>query len=221
MKKPAQFTKNLLKWFETNQRRFPWRETANPYNILIAEVLLRKTDAKKVLSIYDTFIEKYPNCTKLASSGAELQNLLRPIGLYRKKAKDFVIMASIIETKYCRQIPESKDLLLKLPGVGNYIANAVLCFAFRQPYPLVDTNVIRVVTRVFSITAKTKRARTDAALWQFMEKMLPRDKCREFNLSIIDLGALICLLRKPKCQICPIGLICCYYNEKQKKQGTI
>lgn len=161
-----------------------------------------------MLNIYCSFISRYPNFESLSGSGNELQEFLQPLGLYRKRAKDLAAIAKIVKTEYNGELPRSRELLMKLPGVGDYVANAVLCFAFGKSAPLLDTNVIRVITRVFTVNTKAKRARTDTSLWQFMGRILPRTAYREFNLAVIDLGALVCLSRKPKCLICPIALIC-------------
>jgi A/G-specific adenine glycosylase len=212
MDKSRLFAQQLLKWFSKNRRSFPWRETSDPYKVLIAEVFLRKTDAGKVLGIYEHFVRRYPGFEALINADRrELEDFLRPLGLYRRKAKELMDLARIAATKHRGKVPHSREELLELPGVGDYIANAVLCFAFAKTVPLVDTNVIRVVTRVFSFKPKTKRARDDPEIWRDVRKIMPKGKARDFNLAMLDLAATTCLPRKPMCRICPVIPSCDYY----------
>ena len=214
MNKHRQFAQRLLIWFERNERVFPWRKTRNPYKILLAEIFLRKTDAAKVLGVYEHFIRRYAKLETLVNANErDLEDFLRPLGLYRRRAKELMNLAQIVTTKHRGEIPRSRKELLGLPGVGDYIANAVLCFAFGKDVPLLDTNVIRVVTRVFSFESKKKRVRDDPEIWRIVREMVPKSNSRNFNLAVLDLAATVCLPKKPKCLICPVSLICDYYNK--------
>lgn len=214
MDKPRFFAQQLLKWFSKNRRSFPWRETSDPYKVLVAEILLRKTDAGKVSRIYERFVRRYPSFEALINADQrELEDFLRPLGLYRCRAKELMDLARIVMAKHRGKVPHSRWELLELPGVGGYIANAVLCFAFGKTVPLVDTNIIRVVARVFSFKPKRKRARDDPEIWRETGKIVPNGKAREFNLAMLDLAAASCLPRKPVCGICPVTLLCDYYCE--------
>lgn len=212
MEKPRLFAQQLLKWFSKNRRDFPWRETKDPFKVLIAEILLRKTDAGKVLSVYEHFVRRYSSIEALINANdGQLENSLRPLGLYRRRAKELKDLAQMVANEYGGEIPRSREELLGLPGVGDYIANAVLCFAFGKDVPLLDTNVIRVVTRVFSFKPKRKRARDDPEIWRDVRKIIPKGKARDFNLAMLDLAAATCLPRKPVCGICPVIPSCDYY----------
>lgn len=213
MSKSDQFAQKLATWFEKNERIFPWRETSDPYRVLLAEIFLRKTDAKKVLGIYEHFIRHYPEFETLVNANVrDLENFLRPLGLYRRRAKELKNLAQIVMTRHRGEIPRSREELLGLPGVGDYIANAILCFVFGKDVPLLDTNVIRVVTRVFSFKPKRKRARDDPEMWRAVRQMVPRGKARDFNLATLDLAATICHPRKPECVVCPVLSLCDYYH---------
>lgn len=213
MQKSGEFKRRLLKWISENRRDFPWRETCDPYKVLIAEIFLRKTDARKVLSIYERFIRKYPGFEALIHvDRRELEDFLRPLGLYRRRAKELIDLAQMVETKHRGEVPHSREELLGLPGVGNYIANAVLCFAFGQDAPLLDTNVSRVVARVFSFESKKKRVRDDPEMWRAVRQMVPEGRARDFNLAVLDLAAKVCLPRKPECAICPVLSLCDYHR---------
>lgn len=119
-------------------------------------------------------------------------------------------LAEAIVHDHGGNVPDEKEQLMSLPLVGEYTANAVLCFAFGEELPLVDTNVIRIVSRVFSLSSKKKRPHTDAGLWKFVEEIIPNGKAREFNLAILDFGDSLCLATSPKCSICPMLNICDY-----------
>jgi A/G-specific adenine glycosylase len=117
-------------------------------------------------------------------------------------------LAQIVATEHRGEIPHLKEELLELPGIGDYIANAVLCFAYGESVPLLDTNIIRILERVFGIRSSKVRARTDKELWKAVERIIPPGKAKEFNLAMLDLAALICTSRNPKCSICPTADIC-------------
>lgn len=213
--KPEKVAQLLLKWFAENKRAFPWRETSDPYKVLMAEILLRKTDAGKVSTIYDHFVRKYPGFEALVNADAkELEQFLRPLGLYRRRTKELIDLAQIMTTEYHGEIPRSREELLKLPGVGDYIANAVLCFAFGEDLPLLDTNIGRVAIRVFSFKSEKKRVRDDPEMWQMVHRIVPKRRARDFNFAVLDLAAKVCIPRKPKCLVCPINLICDYCSRR-------
>jgi len=113
-------------------------------------------------------------------------------------------------------IPASQDDLLKLPGVGRYSANAVLCFAYGKDAPLVDVNAIRVFQRVFSVKSQKRRIKDDTTFWEFVAETIPKGKAREFNLAIIDFAHEVCRPKKPKCAICPLCVICIFASEEEK-----
>lgn len=208
------FAKKLLIWHRENALKFPWRETKDPYKILLAEILLRKTTRGQVKELFEELIRRYPNPEKLASAGIkELEKIIEPLGMQKKRALLLIKLAKTIVENYRGSVPEERNELLKLPGVGPYSANAVLCFAYGKQLPLVDTNVIRVVERVFQIKSRKARARTDPMIWSFVEKLIPKGKAREFNLAMLDFANLVCTPRNPKCYACPIKEICLYPNK--------
>jgi len=122
----------------------------------------------------------------------------------------------ILVTKFNGEVPDSQSDLLSLPGVGLYIANAVLCFAYGKDFPIVDTNVIRVFGRVFNFQSRRRRPKDDLELWIFVGKFIPHGKCRDFNLAIIDLAHLLCIPNNPHCKICPLSTICRYAIDNKR-----
>ena len=173
--------------------------------------MLQKTDSKKALSVYPSFIKKYPTPKHLAE--ANLGTLRREIHLLgiSDRARRLKATAKTILRLHGGKVPSERKQLLNLLGVGDYIANAVLCFAFAEDVPLLDTNVIRVIKRVFSVESSKKRARTDKKLWQFAGSLVPQGKAVGYNRGILDFAASVCTARNPNCQNCPIRELCDYY----------
>lgn len=212
MEKKEEFAKKILKWHQKNKRDFNWRRTGDPYKIIVAEIMLQKTDAKKVNEVYDGFIAKYPNVQVL--SEASLDELRREIILLgiHSRADRLKNLATEIIKDYGGEIPTGEEKLLKLPGVGNYIANAVLCFAFNKDVPLIDANIIRILERVFSIKSSKPRPRTDKSLWHAAKKIIPKGTAKAFNLSLLDFAAAICTAKNPRHEECPVKSLCDYYK---------
>lgn len=209
-----QFADLLLEWWRLNKRDFPWRKTSDPYNILIAEMLLRKTTAKQVNLLFARFLSKYPNPKVLSEAPEkEIEDLIRPLGMEHKRATLLKAVAKELTQKYNGNVPASQEELLKLPGVGSYVANALLCFAHGKDVPLVDTNAIRVFQRVFGFQSQKRRSKDDRALWDFVANTIPPGKAKDFNLAIIDHAHSICLPKNPRCPVCPVNILCKYAQE--------
>lgn len=203
------FAERLLAWFERNKRDFPWRRTRDPYKILVAEMMLQKTTSKQVAKLYDGFIEKYPSPASLANVAvSDIEAEIMPLGMEHRRALRFKRLAEIIVKKHAGEVPRNKNALVLLPGVGNYIANAVLCLGYDENVAMLDTNVVRVLQRFFGITSTKARARTDKALWKAYQQMIPKGKARDFNLAVLDFAALVCAAKNPKHEICPVSGSC-------------
>lgn len=186
-----EFVKKLLSWGGKHQRRFPWRGAKNPFHILIAEMMLQKTNAENVAKIYPRFVQRYKTSYALARADVRiLKKELHYLGIH-VRAKRMKLVAAKIEKQFNSKVPQNKEALLLFPGVGPYVANAVLCFAFNKDTALVDTNVISILKKFLNIKSKQKRPRNDRKLWLRIEKMIPRGRGKLFNRSIIDLSAYI------------------------------
>jgi len=211
MTKEKFFSKKLCLHYRNYRRSFPWRKTKNPFHILTSEIMLQKTDAQKVLKVFPHFIVKYSSPHAL--SIAILSILRKDIFLLgiHDRAKRLKETAKILIDRFNGYVPKEKDKLLTLRGVGDYIANAVLCFAFNKDVPIVDANVIRVIERFFSLKSKKVRPRTDKLIWQFAEKLVPKGNAKEYNRAILDFAALVCTAKKPNCLNCPISKKCDYF----------
>jgi A/G-specific adenine glycosylase len=197
----------LLKWYEKNGRRFPWREKRDPYQILIAEIMLQRTRADQVAPVYLDFVRELPTIEdlKTASVGQVRRYFVRLGLLWR--AKRVKQMADDIIQRFNGKIPQNRDQLLSIPSVGDYMADAVLAFAYGKDVAVVDSNVCRVVGRVFGLDWK-KEARRKLVFREIPGKLLPKGKAREFNWAIIDLGSVLCSPNNPLCWKCPLNRIC-------------
>lgn len=215
--KKVAFGRLILQWWKDNKRDFPWRHSKDPYNVLIAEMLLRKTTAQQVEKIYNIFLEKYPTPQALSNANeSELKNLLKPLGMEYRRAELFVKFGKIVSEKYRGSIPASPKELLQLPGVGPYTNNAVLSLSHGKDEAMVDTNTIRVVSRVFDFSSLKARARNDMKIWKLARSLVPRGKSRDFNLAVLDFASLVCRAGNPKCNICPLADACVFYKKELK-----
>jgi len=208
--KENKFTTQLLEWFSHNARDFPWRKETNPYKILVAEKLLQQTTYGHVLKVYNVFFEKFPNIQSLAQAEiSDIEGTIRRLGFQKQRAKQFKKIGLTILKEHKGKIPSNKGDLMELNGIGSYVANAVLCFAFNKDEPIVDMNVRRVVGRYFG-WKKIK----DKEIEKRLSRLIPKGKAKRFNWGIIDFSGLICS-RKPKCKICFLGDPCSYFGSLQ------
>jgi A/G-specific adenine glycosylase len=197
----------VLAWFRERGRDFPWRQTNDPYCVLIAELLLQRTRADLVEPLYHRFISSYPNAEALSTADPiHTEDLLRPLGFFHRSRRLAALGQALVQ-RHDGRVPRSKAALLALPGVGEYVANAVLTVAFRRRTPLVEPNIIRLLSRVLGRRSTRARPRDDAELWAFVGELLPQRRAREFSLGLVDLGALVCRER-PRCFECPLRRRC-------------
>jgi A/G-specific adenine glycosylase len=202
----------LKEWSISNLRKFSWRNRSNPYEILVAEILLKRTTAKAVSKIYDLFLEKYPSILHLSRANVEeLSNIMRSLGYYNQRAEQFKIISKHILNKYNKKFPYDMEGLKDIPFVGTYTACSILCFSYNLPYSMVDSNVIRVISRVFENSCEKANVKTIEII---ATSLIPDKHFKEFNLSLLDLGGTICMPRNPKCFRCPLANICDYFNNK-------
>lgn len=208
--KIKKFGESISEWGKFNMRNFPWRNTDDPYRILISEILLHRTKAEQVVKIYSEFLQKYPDIFSIARSSRQtLQKDLFSLGL-RWRAEKLLKMGRKIEKEYSGKIPNTIDELLKLPGIGEYTASAVLVFAFNKPAPLLDVNIVRVLGRYFCLEINENSRRSKfyrKLIVDIMNETFPRI----FSYSLIDLGSLICRKNlKNGCDQCPVKENCCF-----------
>lgn len=201
------FHSALLAWGSTHQRTYPWRETREPYHVLIAEVLLHRTRADQVEPLYRSFTQKYPTLPDAARASADdLYRMLAPAGLRWRIDALRRCVHQIIE-QYGGAVPETRAELEALPGIGHYIASAVRCFAFGHPDAVVDTNTVRIASRLFGFPV-TDSSRRNSAVHAAVKRLVDPAAPRESNFALLDLGALVCTPREPACSACPVLAFC-------------
>lgn len=205
------FQHTMLHYWESIGRHdLPWRTTDDPWQILLAEILLRKTTSKQALSVFEQLKAVRPEVMRDMDS-SELAEILKPLGIHEVRAQQIKDIAAGVAENDDESLL-SDDFLRSFRGIGRYISNSVRCCAFGVDVPALDTNMIRVIQRVFGWQSERKRAREDKKLWAFAETLVPANKCREFNWSVLDFGALVCTHRNPKCTDCLLNQHCNYYR---------
>jgi A/G-specific adenine glycosylase len=205
------FRRRLLDWYRRNGRDLPWRKTSDPYHILVSEVMLQQTQVDRVLPKYEEWLRKYPTLEALAAADeGDVSETWRPLGYNIRPRRLHAIARESVE-RYGGQLPGDEDTLLSFKGIGEYTAGAVLSFAFGQRAAILDTNVARVLFRVFVGRGNLKAHATRKHLWDVSRTVLPRTQVFDFNQALMDFGATLCTARKPKCLICPMRNGCSAY----------
>jgi A/G-specific adenine glycosylase len=214
------FSRLILRWFEKNRRDFPWRHKTDPYQILIAEIMLQRTKADQVAPVYEDFLREFPTLQTLHKADPErIRKYFASLGLLWRASLLGQMADDMIE-RFGGQIPSDRDELLSIPAVGDYMADAVLAFAFGQDVAVVDVNVCRVIGRVFGIEWKGE-ARRKPIFREILKELLPEGKAKEFNWGMIDLGSLICIAKIPMCWQCPLNRICSYARAGGLKASSV
>lgn len=204
----AKFRRRLLSWYLRHGRDLPWRRTRDPYAILVSEVMLQQTQVATVIPYYRNWLRRFPNFVSLARA-SQNEVLLAWQGLgYYSRARNLQATATAVLHDYRGQFPRSIEEMQRLPGIGKYTAHAVASFAFDQSVPIVEANTARVLTRLFNFRLSIDSSSGRRVLWQHATDLLPTSGARTFNSALLDLGALICVARNPKCDLCPVKPFC-------------
>jgi A/G-specific adenine glycosylase len=209
------FRRRLLRWFQRNGRDLPWRRTRDPYRILVSEVMLQQTQVERVRDYYKRFIRQYPTVRDLAAARpARVRESWEGLGYYAR-ARNLHAAARTIATRHQGRFPRSVEDVQSLPGVGRYTAGAVVSFAYGEPAPILDTNVRRVLTRIFVQRRASRPAQADRRLWALAEAVIPEGQAWAFNQALMDFGATLCTARNPQCPACPMCSLCAFYARRQ------
>ena len=214
---PAAFARRLLAWYDRSHRKLPWRVSpadhggraaADPYHVLVSEAMLQQTQVATVVPYFNRFIERFPTLADLAAADEqEVLRLWQGLGYY-SRARNLRAAARKVVNDYAGQLPQHRDELLKLPGVGRYTAGAVASIAFDRRAAILDGNVMRVLCRVDRVHADSRDRATHDLLWRRAEEILPRRRAGAFNSALMELGATVCTPRSPQCLICPVQEHC-------------
>ncbi len=226
----------LLNWFSANARDLPWRRTRDPYAIWVSEIMLQQTQVKTVIPYWERWMRELPSIKAAANASPDkIHKLWEGLGYYTR-ARNLQKAAQQIVEKHGGTFPRTFDDVLALPGIGRYTAGAICSIAFNQPTPILDGNVIRVLTRIFGIAENPKKKETNARLWKLAgelivhasrfthygaksrtrTRMKDEDDCYScLNQSLMELGALICTPRNPQCPICPVKKLCAAFRKNR------
>jgi A/G-specific adenine glycosylase len=217
----------LLRWFAANARDLPWRQTRDPYAIWVSEIMLQQTQVKTVIPFWERWLRELPTIQAAAEApSAKIHKLWEGLGYYTR-VRNLQKAARLIVEKHDGQFPEKFDDVLALPGIGRYTAGAICSIAFNQPTPILDGNVIRVLTRVFGIAENPKEKPANARLWRLAEELVINSKlknknsklcCSHLNQSLMELGALVCAPRNPQCGLCPVKRLCVAFQESRVEE---
>jgi len=217
----------LLDWFAANARDLPWRRTHDPYAVWVSEIMLQQTQVKTVIPFWNRWMMELPTIADAATvSSDKLHKLWEGLGYYTR-VRNLQKAAQSIVANHSGKFPENFDDVLALTGIGRYTAGAICSIAFNQPTPILDGNVIRVLTRIFGIAENPKEKKTNAHLWQLAEELVQNSKlntknskfsCSHLNQSLMELGALICTPRSPQCLLCPVQKLCVAFKEGRTEE---
>jgi A/G-specific adenine glycosylase len=202
------FRTRLLTWYRRHGRDLPWRKTDDPYHILVSEIMLQQTQVDRVLPKYAEWLEKYPSFQVLAAAPEhDVTTTWYPLG-YNIRPKRLQSIAREAVERYGGRLPADEETLLSFKGIGAYTAGAIRSFAFRERAAILDTNVARVLFRVFIGDGDLKSHAMTQHLWKVSETLVPRRDVFDFNQALMDFGAMVCPARNPKCLVCPMSKGC-------------
>src|SRR5829696_9017185 len=200
--------RSLLAWFKRHKRDLPWRASRDPYRVWLSEIMLQQTQVVTVVPYFDRIIAAFPNVEALAAADeADVLRLWEGLGYYRR-ARQLHAAARAIVGEHGGVFPDDPEAVRTLPGVGRYIAGAILSFAFDRPAPIVEANTQRVLARWLAWRDDLKTPASVARLWQAAAALVPPEGAGRFNQAFMELGATVCTPRAPLCLICPVAAEC-------------
>ncbi|NGP46572.1 A/G-specific adenine glycosylase [Bacillaceae bacterium SIJ1] len=224
------FQKQLIDWFQKEQRDLPWRQNKDPYSIWLSEVMLQQTRVDTVIPYFLRFKQSYPTLTALAEAHEE-EVLKHWEGLgYYSRVRNFQAAVREVEAHYGGEVPDDKQQFQSLKGVGPYTAGAVMSIAFNQPVPAVDGNVLRVFSRIFDIHDDIAEEQTKKGVERLVAHIIDKNNPADFNQAVMELGAIVCTPKNPACLLCPVQDHCQAYKngsetelpvKKKKKKAKV
>jgi len=207
-KAKSQLRRQMLNWFDRNQRDLPWRKKKTPYRIWVSEIMLQQTQVVTVIDYYRRFMKRFPNVKSLASADqSEVLKFWEGLGYYRR-ARQMHQAAQVVVDSHGGKFPTDFDSVLALPGIGRYTAGAILSISLDQKLPILEGNTIRLFARLMEMTENPRSSANQKLLWAFSESLLPMKRAGDFNQSLMELGSEICKPKKPLCHQCPVSRHC-------------
>ena len=203
----------LRRWFRVNGRDLPWRQTRDPYRILVSELMLQQTQVSRVVTRYGEFLERFPTLHDVARARpTRVMEAWAGLGYYARARNLHALARQVTDhgRNASAALPADASTLRSLPGIGAYTAGAVSSFAYERRAELVDTNVARVIKRVFAPDAELKSGRDQKRIWSIARQLLPRTGATTWthNQALMELGALVCTARVARCGECPVRRVC-------------
>lgn len=219
-KKQIDYASPLISWFKENKRDMPWRRTSDPYKIWVSEVMLQQTQVITVIPYYINFMERFPTVTDLAEATLEeVHNYWQGLGYYRR-GENLWKGAKVIQERWNGVFPRDPKLVKEIPGIGPYTLGAVCSIAFHMPLPAVDGNVMRVMSRWYRMSDDIGIAKNRKLFEEKVMENMPDDP-NNFNQALMELGAMICTPKSPKCEECPVKWLCQAYQKGEQEQYPV
>lgn len=204
----------LIKWYQDHKRDLPWRKTQDPYKIWVSEIILQQTRIEQGINYYYRFIERFPDVYALARAKIEeVMKLWQGLGYYNR-ARNMHEAAQFIADQNNGRFPQTYGELLSLKGVGPYSAAAIASFAYKEPVPVLDGNVARVISRMYYLTTPVNSTTGKKELPLYVEELMDKNQPDLFNQAVMELGALICLPKNPRCDRCPLAKNCIAFHQE-------
>jgi len=198
----------LLPWYLKARRQLPWRDNPTPYSVWVSEIMLQQTRVETVIPYYKRFLKRLPDVEALATAPLEdVLALWSGLGYYRR-ARSLHEGARLVLAEHRGEFPRDWKVALEIPGVGPYTAGAVLSIAYNLPFPVVDGNVERVLTRLFRMCGDPRKSKNQNGLRDFVQRHIPEGRASEFNQALMELGATVCTPLSPSCERCPLATLC-------------
>ena len=202
------FRRRLQGWYARHQRALPWRGTRDPYAVLVSECMLQQTQVSRVMGHYPGFLRRYPTLEDLAAAPADaVRESWAGLGYYARARNLHSAVRRVVDD-HAGVFPADPAVLRALPGIGRYTAGAVASIAFGADEAAVDTNIARVLGRVFRVRGRRGSSARTHGLWRLAARLVPRGRAGDWNQALMDLGATICTARSPQCPACPVAEVC-------------
>ncbi len=212
------FRRRLVTWFQTHRRDLPWRRSRDPYRVWISEIMLQQTQVATVIPYFERFLAAFPNVESLAAAREEeVLRLWEGLGYYRR-ARQLHAAAARIVAEHGGEFPRSLDALRALPGVGRCTAGAIASIAYDLPAPILEANTVRLLARLVAYSGDVTSGAGQSLLWRVAESLVPARNPGELNQALMELGALVCTPREPRCEACPVAAHCAARRAKRERE---
>jgi A/G-specific adenine glycosylase len=204
----SEFSELILNWYARQGRKLPWRGSLNPYTIWVSEIMLQQTRVEAVIPYFKRWMERFPSIADLAAaSEQEVLSVWEGLGYY-SRARNLHQAARIVMDEFGGNLPRDLKALGSLPGIGRYTVGAIASMAYGQDAATLDANLRRVFARVFNLALPADNTAGEDILWELAENHLPKGQAGDYNQALMDLGATICVSKKPRCLLCPLNKMC-------------